>query len=86
MEKRIGTISIVIYDKSVVATVNEIISQYADTILSRQGLPLHERGLNIINLVIDSSADQINALTGRLGRLNGLEVKAILAKLPPMVQ
>jgi len=80
MEKRIGTISIVIYDKTVATTVNKILSEYADCILARQGLPLHDKGLHIITLVIESSSDIINALTGKLGRLDDVEVKSILAK------
>ena len=80
MEKRIGTITIVIGDKSAVAAVNENLSQYSDGILSRQGLPLRDKGLNIINIVIEATLDEINALTGKLGRLNGVEVKAIVSK------
>lgn len=80
MEKRIGTISIVIYDKAVANTVNKILSEYADCILVRQGLPLRDKGLHIITLVIESSSDIINALTGKLGRLDDVEVKSILAK------
>lgn len=80
MEKRIGTITIVIGDKTAVQNVNEILSQYSDGILSRQGLPLRDKGLNIINIVIEAPLDEINALTGKLGRLNGVEVKAIVSK------
>lgn len=80
MEKRIGTISIVIYDKAVASTVNHILSEYSDFILARQGLPLLDKGLHIITLVIETSSDRINALTGKLGRLEDIEVKSIMAK------
>ncbi len=80
MEKRIGTISIVISDKTVAKTVNEILSLYGDKILARQGLPLHDKGLHIINLIIEATTDTINALTGKLGRLSDVEVKAIISK------
>lgn len=80
MEKRIGTISIIIYRREVAAQVNEIISQYSDFILARQGLPLPEKGLSIITLIIESTSDNINALTGKIGRLKDVEVKSILSK------
>lgn len=80
MEKRIGTITIVISDKSAVKSVNDNLSLYSDDILSRQGLPLRDKGLNIINIVIEATLDQINALTGKLGRLPFVEVKAIVPK------
>ena len=80
MEKRIGTISIIIYRREVAAQVNEIISQYSDFILARQGLPLPEKGLNIITLIIETTSDNINALTGKIGRLKDVEGKSILSK------
>lgn len=80
MEKRIGTISIVISDRSVAKSVNELVSQYGESILARYGLPLRNQGLHIINLVIEATTDEINALTGRLGRLPGVEVKTIVSK------
>ena len=80
MEKRIGTISIIIYRREVAQQVNEIISQYSDFILARQGLPLPEKGLNIITLIIETTSDNINALTGKIGRLKDVEVKSILSK------
>ncbi|MDR0790282.1 MAG: hypothetical protein LBO06_05770 [Bacteroidales bacterium] len=81
MEKRIGTISIVIYDISVAQAVNQIISLYSQNVLARQGLPLRDKGLHIINLIIEASTDNINALTGRLGRLDNVEVKSIVSKV-----
>lgn len=80
MEKRIGTISIVINDLSVAKHINEIFSLYADCILARQGLPLHDKGLHIITLIIEASTDRINSLNGKLGRLPNVEVKTIVSK------
>ncbi len=80
MEKRIGTISIIIYRREVAQQVNEIISNYSDFILARQGLPLPDKGLSIITLIIETTSDNINALTGRIGRLKDVEVKSILSK------
>lgn len=80
MEKRIGTISIVIYNKAVATTVNSLLSEYSNSILARQGIPLFDKGLHIITLVIESTSNEINALTGKLGRLESVEVKSILAK------
>lgn len=80
MEKRIGIISIVIHDRTVADKVNRLISDYGDFILARQGLPLQSKGLNIITLIVETTTDKINALTGSLGRLNSVEVKTIVSK------
>ena len=37
-------------------------------------------GISIISLVIEGTTDKINALTGKIGRLDGVEVKSILSK------
>ena len=60
--------------------INTLLSEYSDLILGRQGIPIREEGIHIISLVIEGSTDQINALTGKIGKLDGAEVKSILTK------
>ena len=81
MEKRIGTILIVISDREVVAKVNQLLSESALLILARQGLPMREYGLHFISLIIEGTTDDISALTGKLGRIAGVEAKSQLAKV-----
>ena len=80
MEKRIGTITILIKGKTSVPAVNDLLSEYSSIILARQGLPLHQRNINVISLVIEGTVETINALTGKIGRLKDVEVKSILTK------
>ena len=80
MEKRIGTITILIADRTKSAEINTIISEYSDLVLCRQGLPFHDRPVAVISLIVEGQPDRINALTGKLGRLEGVETKAILTK------
>jgi putative iron-only hydrogenase system regulator len=80
MEKKIGTISIVITNRTVVEQVNTLLSSFAALIMARQGIPLREDNVYVISLVVKSDADSINALTGKLGKLKGLKVKSILIK------
>lgn len=80
MEKRIGTISILISDRQVADEINRILSEHADIILCRQGLPFRNRSVAVISLIVEGLADRINALTGRVGRMQGVECKAVMAK------
>ena len=80
MEKRIGTITVLILDRSRSAEINQLISEFSDIIMCRQGLPFHERPVAVISLIVEGSPDRINALTGRLGRLVGVDSKAVLTK------
>lgn len=81
MEKRIGTITILVTDRSQSAEINPLISEYSDIILCRQGLPFQQRSVAVISLIVEGTMDIINALTGRMGRLPGVECKAVLTKL-----
>lgn len=80
MEKRIGTITILIKGKASVPSVNTLLSEYSAIILARQGLPIHHRNINVISLVIEGTTEIISALTGKIGRLKDVEVKSILTK------
>lgn len=79
MDRRIGVVGIVIENREKMAPrVNEILSAYADIILGRMGIPYRERDVAVIALIIDGTTDEIGALTGRLGALKGVQVKAAL--------
>lgn len=80
MEKRIGAILIIVENKNAVENINSILTSHSDIIIGRQGLPLKDKGIHIISLVIEGNTDELGALTGKLGRLNGINVKSILMK------
>lgn len=81
MEKRLGTISIVVERQTApVEVVNELISQFGDEIVGRLGLPYPERGVNIITLITDCTVERLSALTGKLGKLPGVQVRSLMAK------
>ncbi|MDH7479889.1 MAG: iron-only hydrogenase system regulator [Syntrophomonadaceae bacterium] len=78
-ENRLGVVGIVIENREVVPQVNQILSQHADLIVGRIGIPYRQREVSVIALIIDGSTDQVGSLTGRLGRLKGVQVKSALA-------
>lgn len=80
MEKRIGTVTLLISDRTQVTTINSLISDFSDIILCRQGLPLQQHGIAVISLIVSGTVDRINGLCGRAGRLPGVEAKAVVTK------
>ncbi|MFO8087106.1 MAG: hypothetical protein R6T91_04760 [Bacteroidales bacterium] len=82
MEKRIGTVIILIEDKEVVSRLNQVVSEHSDIVAGRQGIPLLENATrhSVISLVLHGELDRIGSLTGKLGRLNGVNVKSALLK------
>jgi putative iron-only hydrogenase system regulator len=80
MEKRTGGIIILVKDKAQVQLLNEILSAHATIILARQGIPVPDKQISIISLVIHGSTDEIGSLTGKIGRLKDIQVKSVLLK------
>ena len=80
MEKRLGIIAVVITDKNSIPAVNELISSHSDIIIARQGIPMPHRNVAFISLIVESDMNKINTLTGKLGRIAGVEVKTIVTK------
>ncbi len=79
MEQRIGAVIILVGVEGDIHRINTIISEHADMILGRQGIPLRDRSASVISLVLDGNTDMMGALTGKLGRLPGVKVKSVLA-------
>ena len=80
MEKRIGSALILIKDNTEVARLNDILSRHSQIIIGRQGIPLRERKINLISLVLEGTTDEIGALTGQIGRLAGIEIKSVVTR------
>ena len=81
MERRIGVIGIVVENRKEVSDkLNKILSEHGEIIVGRMGIPYRERGLCVISLIVDGTTDEIGALTGKLGALNGVKVKSALTK------
>ena len=81
MEKRIGSVLILLQEKEAAPQVNAIISSHSSIIIGRQGLPINNSSSGIISLVLEGTTDQIGSLTGHLGRVKGVEVKSTVLKI-----
>ena len=79
MDQRIGAVIILIGEEGDIHRINAIITEHAEIILGRQGIPLRDRSTSVISLVLEGNTDLIGSLTGKLGRLPGVRVKSVLA-------
>jgi len=80
MVKRLGVIGIVIENRQVVPQVNAILSDHADMIIGRMGLPHQDKDVSIIALIVDGTTDQVGSMTGKLGNLKNVTVKSAMTK------
>ena len=81
METRVAVISIIVERKEAVSELNRLLSEHGDYIIGRMGLPYKKKGINIISVAIDAPMNTINALTGSLGRLDGIQAKVAYSSL-----
>lgn len=80
MERRIGAALILVEDHAAIVTLNKILSNHSQIIMGRQGIPLKDRSISVISLVLEGTTDEMGALTGQIGRIRGLQVKSVLTK------
>lgn len=80
METRVALIGIIIEDKTAVSQLNELISEYSDYVIGRMGIPYSKKSISIISLAVDAPSDIISALSGKIGRLEGISVKTVYSK------
>jgi putative iron-only hydrogenase system regulator len=80
MEKRICVVGIVIENLNNINVVNNILHDYSNIIVGRMGIPYRERGISVISLIVDGTMDEISAMTGKLGKIEGVTVKSAITK------
>ena len=78
-ESRIAVIGVIIEDEASVEAFNALAHAYRHIILGRMGVPHRSRHINIVSLAVDGPQSEINALSGRIGRLRGVHVKTAYA-------
>lgn len=81
MNKRIGVVGIVVKNLENVDKVNSILHEYSAIIVGRLGVPYREKDISIISLIIDGTSDEVSAMTGKLGIIQGVNVKSALTKV-----
>ncbi|MCL2204051.1 MAG: iron-only hydrogenase system regulator [Defluviitaleaceae bacterium] len=77
MENRVAVLAIIVKDRQSVASINDILHGYAEDIIGRMGLPYRAQNINIITVVLDAPHDRISALSGKIGRLEGVSAKTL---------
>ena len=81
METRIAIIGIIVEDTGYIEQLNQVLHAYRQYIVGRMGIPYHKRGVNIISVAVDGPQDQINALSGKLGKIPGISSKTAYSQL-----
>ena len=75
METRVATVGIIIEDIASAEPLNAILHDYGKYIIGRMGIPYRDKGINVICIIMDAPQDEISAMSGKIGRLQGVSAK-----------
>jgi len=75
METRVAVIGIIVEKYEAAEALNGILHEYGKYIIGRMGIPYREKKINVISVAIDAPQDIISALSGKIGKLDGVSAK-----------
>ena len=75
MKTRVAVMAIILESKENADQLNTVLHDYREYILGRMGLPYTKHDINIISVALDAPQDIINSLAGKIGRIEGVNVK-----------
>lgn len=75
---RLGFVGVVVEERQQAEAVNRVLSKFGDIIRGRIGIPDRETGSAVIGLIVEGTNDQVGAMTGMLGNLQGVTVRSAL--------
>ena len=81
METRVAVIGNIVENTESAEKINSILHEYAQYILGRMGVPYQKRGISVISIIIDAPQPVISALSGKLGKLEGISTKALYSNV-----
>lgn len=81
MKKKIAVIGAVIDNPAICQTVfNGTIAQFKNIVKGRMGVPFGDVNVSVISIIVSGTIDEINNLTGKLGNIQGVNVKTSFSK------
>lgn len=81
MSSRVALIGIIVEKYESAEELNAILHDYGRFIIGRMGIPYRERNISIVSVAIDAPQDIINALSGKIGRLDGISAKTVYSNV-----
>ena len=73
--------SMIVENSDTVETLNGLLHEYGQYIIGRMGIPCRERNVSIISVALDAPQDVVNALSGKIGRLQGVSAKTVYSNV-----
>lgn len=78
---RIAVMGIIVENTDSAESLNSILHECGEYILGRMGIPYRERNVSIISVAIDAPQEIISAVSGKIGKLDGVTVKTAYSNI-----
>ena len=75
METRIAVMGIIVEKTESVELLNAILHDYGEYIVGGMGIPYRKKNVNIVSIAVDAPQDMISAMSGKIGKIDGVSVK-----------
>lgn len=72
---RVAVMGIIVENTDSTEELNAILHEYGNFIIGRMGVPYREKNINIVSIALDAPQDIISAMSGKIGKLQGVSVK-----------
>lgn len=81
MENRVAVMAIIVENLESAESINALLHEYAPYIIGRMGIPYRARKISVMSVVLDAPQDSISTLAGRVGSLDGVQVKTAFSNV-----
>lgn len=79
--KRIAVISAILEEPTIVQNeFNEVVASFQSIIKGRMGIPFTKEKMSVVSLTVIGDLNEINSLTGKLGKIPHVTVKTAISK------
>jgi putative iron-only hydrogenase system regulator len=79
--KKVAVISAILEDpKTTQQEFNDTIASFKGIIKGRMGIPIPEQSISLVSIAVLGDTDEINSLTGKLGKIAKISVKTAMSK------
>lgn len=69
--------AVIVENPDSVEALNALLHEYGEYIIGRMGIPYKAKDINIISIALDAPQDTISALSGKIGKIDGISVKTV---------
>lgn len=80
-DNRIAVAAVIVEKKEKIDELNAVLHEYGEYIIGRMGIPNTSKCVSVISIALDAPVDEINALVGKIGKIEGISAKTVYSNL-----